>query len=188
MAPKTSREKREKGSMKRSDANPQDVMGQLSALIRAAKPDLGTEIPNRPALAMFNQTRPFPKRSVDHFCEPSSVRVIFDPSNKRNRRARMSVEGSSSTSLHVIDINASKRDRYEHLVPVMKSMEHSVNREWGESENRADDIEVLGLCTDLSNKVNMHYCPCLFICALFSLFFFQSLIYFCSLTFCWRVG
>lgn len=53
----------------------------------------------------------------------------------------------------------------------MKSMEHSVPREWANAENRADDFEILGLCSELSHKV-----ICVFVGAFCSvLFIFGSL-------------
>ncbi|KAJ4717070.1 hypothetical protein OWV82_011997 [Melia azedarach] len=44
---------------------------------------------------------------------------------KKRRRPDISMKGPSSSSLHVVDFNAANWSRYEHFVPIVKSMEHS---------------------------------------------------------------
>ncbi|KAJ4703019.1 hypothetical protein OWV82_022987 [Melia azedarach] len=142
MAPK--REKKKKDG--------RAAMNKLAEFIAGSTPDIGfIDIPNPPELAMFNVSQSLPMEAKDR--EKKDLTTGFVPTDKRKRRKLgMSVEASSSSPIHVMDITVVKWDRYEHLIPVVKSMERSVNREWADLELRAEDAEILALCSEMSHK------------------------------------
>lgn len=72
----------------------------------------------------------------------SNIATLVD--KRKKRKQKMSVEASSSTLFHVMDINITKLDWHELLVLVLKSM-----------ESRVDGIDILALCSKMSLKVEL---------------------------------
>lgn len=132
---------------KKKKSNGRLVMDQLVELIVDSALDIGATnipnpsklamldsgIPNLPKLTMFENSRVLSTQMNDpQEMEVPTTNALGD--KKKRRKHGMSVKASSFSPLNVMDINITKRDRYEHPVPVIKSMERSVNQEWADLE------------------------------------------------------
>ncbi|KAJ4717083.1 hypothetical protein OWV82_012009 [Melia azedarach] len=97
---------------------------------------------------------PISERVSENVLSQPTDLVIFDTQTKKKRKVGMSVEGTSSSVLQVVDISATKRDRYEHMVPMIKSMERVVSRDWAETEGKIGEKEMLRLCSEFNYKMS----------------------------------
>ncbi|KAJ4723053.1 hypothetical protein OWV82_006466 [Melia azedarach] len=83
--------------------------------------------------------------------------LVVSDTRKKKRKVSMSIKGASSSALQVIDINAIKRDKYEHIVPMIKAMKHVVSRDWVAKEGKVGENDMLNLCSKFSYKMSFWF-------------------------------
>ncbi|KAJ4708843.1 hypothetical protein OWV82_018723 [Melia azedarach] len=100
MAPKADKEK---GKGKRND------LDRFTGLIGANTLEIGsTNIPNPSKLAMFDTLWVLAKRTKDDVPKKLLAKTLLKGKGNMRHRPGISTEGSSSSSLYVIDLNATK--------------------------------------------------------------------------------